>query len=537
MIAMMSLIITLAAAIQWIVIRRIPYRIVRILIQVPLLILTFFVAWLVSLGLSGGETAQAAATDIAEILDITTVQRQDLTISISATGALTPARQVPLAFQLPGLPVSEVLVTEGETVAAGDVIARLDVSSFQQTANNAQIALDLQQAAFNALTARPRAADIAAAEAAVEAAQASAGAAVATAPSQFQEEIARLQGEIARNQLWQAQLQRDAIMLPPPLRGVDNIFLPNFVPDAAQEFVDGARDDINSIVQGLNAEASEAARDAFLQAETAVEALEFAVDIADSSYASVLGRNPDTGALAGANAERIQAEIALDRLLNGPNELELARAALDLNLAEIAVEQSDATLAQGELRAPFTGIVAQNNLTPQELPPQGIAILLLDNSSFYVDLPIDETDIVAVRPGQQVRFTVDALPDVDVTGVVTSIAYTPLPIEGLVAYNTRVVVDASTAQLRAGMTVTGAVIVDVREDALVVPNNFIRFDRINGDAFVNVRTAAGTIEERLIQLGLTSDRVSEVIAGLEEDDEIILLTRVEETAGGGLFGG
>lgn len=539
MILLMSGIITVAAALQWIIIRRIPYRLARIFVQIPLLIATFFIAWFVAFAVTGGEDAQATSQQAAtqQILDLATVTEQDLTLTISATGSLAPARQAPLAFQLAGLAVSEVLVETGQRVDTGDLLARLDMSSLQQTLNNAQIAFNLQQAAFDALTTPPREADIAAAEAALQAAQASVGSAVATAPSQFQEEIARLQSEIARNQLWQAQIQRDAVLPPEPIPGVGDIDLPDDVPDDVDEAVDNVTDDINSIIQGLNAEASEAARDALIQAQAAVDGLEFAVDIADVSYDSLLGRGADTGALAGANAERIQAEIALERLINGPTELELAQAALDLELAELALEQAQISSAETELFAPFSGIIAQNNLTEQEFPPQGIAMILLDDSSFYVDLPIDEADVVLVRVGQRVEFVVDALPDATVTGTVSSIAYTPLPVEGLVAYNTRVEIESNGAALRAGMTVTGNIVTEERPSVLVIPNNFIRFNRLTGDAFVNVRDELGVVEERLILLGAANDAVSEVLAGLEVGEELVLLPSQDDSGGGGLFGG
>jgi multidrug resistance efflux pump len=96
---------------------------------------------------------------------------------------------VALAFELPGV-VQEVLVSEGDSVQAGDVLARLDTNDLQIAVENARVALDLQVIAYNALTSPAREEDIAVAEAAVTAAQAAVNSAYASAPSDEQIEIA-----------------------------------------------------------------------------------------------------------------------------------------------------------------------------------------------------------------------------------------------------------------------------------------------------------------------------------------------------------
>ncbi|MFN8447992.1 MAG: hypothetical protein U0521_05250 [Anaerolineae bacterium] len=40
-------------------------------------------------------------------------------------------------------------------------------------------------------------------------------------------------------------------------------------------------------------------------------------------------------------------------------------------------------------------------------------MLLVDTSELYVDLAVDETDVVRLAVGQQVEFAFDALPDAE----------------------------------------------------------------------------------------------------------------------------
>ena len=176
------------------------------------------------------------------------------------------------------------------------------------------------------------------------------------------------------------------------------------------------------MVNSQNAAAQSAYDSQSRQAEATVGQAEYGVEIADANYTSTSQRYADAGALASANAGLVQAQVAYDRLVNGPNELQVQQAAADLRVAELNYAQAELNLEQTQLIAPFSGVVAQINLTVGELPPQGISVLLIDNSSYYVDLPIDETDIASIAIGQVVSFEVDALPDNPVTGVVSSIS-------------------------------------------------------------------------------------------------------------------
>lgn len=516
MILTMSIIITVFAALEWIIIRRIPFRIVRILVQVPLLILTFFGAYFYAYAAEQNQQVADRAVIEEQIVDVYEVQRGNVIITVDGTGAILPARQIALIFSASGLPVTDVLVSQGDTVDEGQVLASLDTTDAQQVVDDAQIVLDLQQSTLDVLTSPPRPEDIAAAEASLDAAEAQFNAAAATGTTAQQREIARLQTEIARNQLWQTQLARDGLEPPAP------ISIPQGVGEALG---DPADDIIDSTVSGLNAQNQAQYQAQLSQAEVGVDQAEYGVNIADANYASTTGRGADYGSVASANAAIVQAQIAYDRLINGPTEFQLQQASLNLRNAELSYEQALYNLEQLQLIAPFSGVVAEVNLTPGELPPNNVAVLLIDESSYYVDLPVDETDIAQVQVGQLVAFEVDALPGEIVQGVVTSIAYTPISSQdvGFIAYNVRVQVDPGEAALRPGMTVTGSITVLEQPDVLVIPNTFIRLDRQTGDAFVTMRNADGTFYEQLILLGARSEEVSEVLAGLVIGDSLYSL--------------
>lgn len=419
---------------------------------------------------SNRAVAQAPAVE-----DETVVGLSDMTVTVSATGAITPIQQVGLAFELSS-PVNEILVHDGQAVKAGDVLARLDASELAAALTNAQIALAAQQATFDALITPAREVDIAAAEASLTAAQAQAGAASLGADAN-QVEVARIQAEIARNQLWQAQLNRDML--------------------------GGSADTVTGTIK---------------QAENNVE-------LSDITATGEANQGADVASLTAANAQIVAAEVQLDRLKNGPSEIEIQIADTQLQISMLSVEQAQANFSRSELIAPFDGIVANNKLVIGEAPPQGEAMQLIDLSGFYVDVAVDETDIVEVMLGQRVEVNLDALPESSITGKVTRIAVTPDRASQLVTYVVRVTLDPTQEPLRTGMTATTTIIVNELRDALTLPNRFIRIDRATQQAFVTVERTTGKYEDIPVMLGVRNESESQVVSGLAAGDRVVLLPR------------
>ncbi|HLV34857.1 MAG TPA: efflux RND transporter periplasmic adaptor subunit, partial [Spirillospora sp.] len=260
---------------------------------------------------------------------------------------------------------------------------------------------------------------------------------------------------------------------------------------------------------------------------------DYGVWIADTQYADVLNTGPDVASLAAGNAQVVAAEVQLDRLLSGPDEIQVQQAEIQIRQAELAVELAQANLSKALLVAPFDGVVAAQNLTVGEPPPASGAIQLIDESTFYVDLAIDETEIAAVQVGQPVSLTLDALPEARITGRISRVAQTPTRIGQVVTYIARVTLDPTLEPIRVGMNATATIQVQRLEDVLVVRNRFVRIDRATQQAYVTIQRPDGRFEEVEVELGLRNGTHSQIISGLEPGQRVVLLPREELN----LFGG
>jgi HlyD family secretion protein len=179
--------------------------------------------------------------------------------------------------------------------------------------------------------------------------------------------------------------------------------------------------------------------------------------------------------------------------------LDNARAALDVVQADLSVataqiasaranlQQRDATLdgAQIDLertfiRAPISGVVVdravdQGQTVAASLSAPTLFTIAQDLSRIQVDAQIDEADIGQIAQGQSVSFTVDAYPDLSMTGEVDQIRLAPITLQNVVTYTVVVSANNPGQRLLPGMTANLDIITGERSDVLTVPNSALRF--------------------------------------------------------------
>lgn len=411
-----------------------------------------------------------------------TIQPGRLSDSVSATGSLEPAERSALAFLVTG-EVADVLIAQGDTVEEDDVLARLDTGDLALSLQDAEITQQLQEIAYDELAAGADEYDVAAAEAAVYGAAAQLQQ-LLEGPDPEAVQIAQMNLDIARGTLWNSQITRDRYR--------------------------------NEGYGDLAA------------ANRQVERDELGVAIAEQGVIDAQ-QGADQYDVAGARASVAQVQAALNMLLEGPSDLDLEVAELQIEQAALSVDWARSALSDAEITAPFAGTVAEVLVEEGELIGASVpAIVLIDDSELHLDVLVDEIDVAQVSVEQPVSIMLDSLPEAEITGTVTFVAPHATIQGGVVSYLVRITLDPTDAPLRPGMTATAEIITQTLEDILLVPNWAVRLDRTTGEAFVNVQREDGGVEEIRIELGMHGDEYSEVVSGLEEGDVVVVSLAREE---------
>jgi RND family efflux transporter MFP subunit len=466
--------------------------------------------------------SNVSASSTVAIQETSTVDQGDIILTVSATGPIHALAEIPLAFPSMGN-VVKINVTEGDHVLKGQTLASLDTQAMQTALRNAQLTLNLQQIAYNALAESPRDADLKAAKAAVDAAKAQLGAAsIGSDPLQVR--IAELQLEVAKNAAWQSQLQRDqAVDL--ANKGQPDILTQIYA--QVWRLPPDRRDQVLEILAELTSPSSlggyvPSPKDA----EAQVHYNDYGAQIAQAQLDQTKAHHADLASVAAAQLAVTTTQATLDALTEGADEQTLAVAQAQIKAAQTAVDLANYNVSRAVLLAPADGVVAQINLTPGEpAPTDKPAVLLLDDSGFYVDVPVDEVDISKVQVGQNAALTLDSLPNEAISGKVTRLAPIAQTIGGVVTYLVRVTIESAGHPLRVGMSATSTITVAQLNNVIRVRNRFVRLDRKTGKASVMVRKPDGSVSEVPVTLGLRNETYSEVKSGLSVGDVVVVLPR------------
>jgi HlyD family secretion protein len=210
---------------------------------------------------------------------------------------------------------------------------------------------------------------------------------------------------------------------------------------------------------------------------------------------------------------------------------EVARSQIEQSKSRIAVAR--AGLQRMVLRAPFDGIVADisGELGEYATPsPPGIptlpAIDLIDDRCMYVSAPIDEVDAANIKVGQLARITLDAVKGKTFSGKVKRIAPYVLEIEKqarTVEVEVEFVEAPNDENLLVGYSADVEIVHDTRANVLRIPTQTLLPSEANQNAKrVLLYRPDGILEERTVTTGLANWDQTEITAGLNEGDQIVM---------------
>lgn len=339
--------------------------------------------------------------------------------------------QANIAFQIPGR-VAEVLVDEGQSVKAGQILARLEQDAFVANVKQAEANLAQAQANLNALEA-----SLALKKDALPLEVTRAEAAVQSVNYQYRElsggyrpqEVvkARLAVEEAKSTLEKVRKDKER---------ADRLFAEKVIPASDKD------------AQDLR---FKTALNQYQQAEQNLKMAE--EGFRKESVASTRARlNESRAALELARSNLKQIEVAEREVAAGRSRVAVAAAALDLARIQ---------LSYSEIKAPFDGILTSRNVEPGEVVTVGREVLsMADLSRVDLKIFVNETEIGQVKPGQAVSVKIDTFPDKAYEGRVAYISpeseFTPKIIQThkervKLVYLVKISIDNPQFELKPGM--------------------------------------------------------------------------------------
>ena len=400
------------------------------------------------------------------------VQPGTVYVAVNAIGMGEAAASADLSFTKSGR-VAEVLVQPGDVVAAGDVLGRLSSDDEQLAYDRSLQSLQLAQLQKEKLLQPPSEGDLAVAQANVNSAW-GAYTGIQNAVSDTDLQAAQLRYDQA------VQAEQDAITARNTVQGPQT--------DASLQILDAQIG-----VAGFNKEI----------ARLQLEALQ----------------TSNGGSLNAAYARVLQAQKVLEQAQAGPTQAQIDQADVSIQQAQAQSDQALKALNDRQLLSPFDGVVTAVNTEVGSLVGPGIPVIqIMDVAALHVMVQVDEVDIRQVAPGMPARVKLDALPGLELPATIEQIALLGTNDNGIISYDVRVRLDGFDPRVRVGLTADASVVVDERTQVLVVPNEYIRLDRLRDKSYVNIVNSDGLLEEIEVQLGLRGQDSSEIVSGLQAGD-------------------
>jgi membrane fusion protein (multidrug efflux system) len=188
------------------------------------------------------------------------------------------------------------------------------------------------------------------------------------------------------------------------------------------------------------------------------------VQLDDSLQRAQLQQAEAQASIARTNLQRNQDLLAQNFI----SKSAVDQSGSNLEVAEAQVALAKAQLARMQIVAPFDGVVGLRMVNVGDYVKDGADLVNIEDlSSVWVDFRLPERFIARLKAGQGVQVTLDALPGRKYTGRIEALD------SQLDANGRSVLVRAKLAnaggELRAGMYARSRVVFDVRENALVVP--------------------------------------------------------------------
>jgi RND family efflux transporter MFP subunit len=220
-------------------------------------------------------------------------------------------------------------------------------------------------------------------------------------------------------------------------------------------------------------------------------------------------------------------ELALEKLKAGADDIDIRSKKLLVRQKYEALLAVQEKLAEHNIKAPFDGAVASINISKGDAVTSATVIGTVITEQKIVEVTLNEIDIADVKTGQNATIEFDAVADLTVTGKVIEVDALGAVTQGVVSYKIKIAFDVDDNRIKPGMTASASIIIDSKQDVLLVPLSAVKAAGENSYLEILID---GQSQRRDIVIGSSNDTMIEIIEGIEEGEQVITQTIISSDA-------
>lgn len=450
--------------------------------------------------------------DTAQVqtIETATVEKMDLSNSISVTGTIATAESKTGTTTLSNIEVTKVYVEVGDEVQEGDIICTFDSSDLEESLADAKNNYSVNQKLDSLENYETTYTDtLEDAEDTLDAAKATRDAykaAYANAVTAEEEALANLN---------KVKAQYDTDSLKSAYESAKSA-LQSAIKAATGESVT----DVDSYVSSSSTipNGCEDAYNTYKSAKSAYEQAQQAIAAAQSSYEQAQQASTSAyNAYSEAQSKREQAQDTYDQTVEQA-EKTYEKAKLQDQLVEEddalnKIESYEEQIEDCVVYASMSGTITTLNVEEGNVFSGGTIYEIQDTDYYIVEATVDEYDVTSIEEGMTAYVKTDSV-DEEMAGTVSYVAVTGTSgqtmgsTSGTASYEVQIKITDPQEKLRSGMTASVSIALEESKDTLAVPYDCVQTNDA-GESVVYVDDN-GERKEVVVEKGIESDYYIEV---------------------------
>ena len=224
-----------------------------------------------------------------------------------------------------------------------------------------------------------------------------------------------------------------------------------------------------------------------------------------------------------ADVQYQSAQESYELVIEGAAEEDIKSVEAQVRQAKAALDMAKYQLKNTQITAPISGKVTSISVSSGEMISPSIPLLsIIDVSRIFVKVGISEKDISKIKEGQKVSLEIDAFPEEKFRGEVVSKGVAVDQISK--ALEVKIEILQPETDIPIGVFARGDILVKTNQNTLIVPSSALT--RKKGGIYVYV-IEEGVARQKEVVLGIIQDERVEILDGLSEKEEIVVLGNQE----------
>jgi len=218
--------------------------------------------------------------------------------------------------------------------------------------------------------------------------------------------------------------------------------------------------------------------------------------------------------------EKSQQELNYLRAKNTYELIKTSGSESEINEQELNFQIAKKNLEDTTLKAPFSGLITDVSVKPGDYINSGREVAyIIDDSSYEIEVAVNEIDSLEIEVGQEVIIILDAFPEREFSGTVREIHNYTQNVNGVVTLPVTVKLDNADKQFKPGFSALVEIIIGRAEGKLLVPISAI-LDRKGQQMVVKVVDNKPVFTP--VKVGFSDGVYTAIEDGLAEGEEIVI---------------